>query len=217
MGLVRRSEAESVVEAAWQAEHPDNRRRRSRDVPGLVVQLNGDDPEARRRAALDLGLEADGGAALVARVGVETDPTVRDAILTQIAKLDTPEVAAGLLPYLGSDDAPLRNAVVSALAAMPASVPAFVPSLLADPDPDVRILSIMVVAGLRVPQVEAWLCQLIESDDHANVVAAAVSELVPLAGPEAIAVLESAPSRFPGDPFLAYTVSSAVARLRSAA
>lgn len=218
MGLVRRSESESAAQAAWAAANPpENRRTRVRDVPGLVAQLHWDDPEARRRAALDLGEHPDGAAALVARVGVETDPAVRDAVLTQLARLDLPEVATGLLPYLASDDAPLRNAVVSALAAMPASVPALVPSLLGNPDPDVRILSIMVVAGLRVPQVEGWLCQIIENDWHANVVAAAVNELVPLAGPEAIEVLDGVPSRFPDDPFLAFTVSAAVKRLRSAA
>ena len=218
MGLVRRSESESAAQAAWvEANPPANRRARVRDVPGLVAQLHWDDPEARRRAALDLGEQPDGAAALVARVGVETDPAVRDAVLTQLARLDLPEVATGLLPHLSSDDAALRNAVVSALAAMPRSVPALVPSLVANPDPDVRILSIMVIAGLRVPQVEGWLCEVIEGDLHANVVAAAVSELVPLAGPEAVEVLEGVPARFPDDAFLAFTVNAAVKRLRSAA
>lgn len=218
MGLVRRSESESAVEAAWRAANPpEERRRRVRDVPALVVQLNGDDPEARRRAALDLGVAEDGAPALVARVSVETDPAVRDAVLTQLSRLDTPQVATGLLPHLRSDDAALRNAVVTALSSMPRSAPALVPNLLVDPDPDVRILTVMVIAGLRVPDVEEWLSSLIERDEHPNVVAAAVSELVPLAGPEAVDLLESLPARFPGDPFLAFTVRTAVARLRSAA
>ena len=218
MGLVRRSETESAAQAAWEENNPpEERRGRNRDLPALVVQLNGGDSEARRRAALDLGEHADGGAALVARVSVETDPAVRDAVLTQLSRLDTVEVATGLLPHLSSDDAALRNAVVTALAAMPTAMPGIVPSLLVDPDPDVRILTIMVVAALRVPEVEEWLSWLITNDAHANVVACAVSELVPLAGPEAIDVLEGVPARFPADPFLGYTVKTAVARLRSAA
>jgi len=227
MGLVRRAVAPAegaadtvaglTLEGAGAGEGQPDRRHRRRDVPGLVAGLNAADPETRRRAAVDLADEPDGVPALVARVGVERDPAVRDTVLTQLARLDSPEVATGLVPHLGSDDAGLRNAVVVAMAQMPRSVPPLVPGLLADPDPDVRILTIMMMAGLRVAELEGWLVGVLEHDTHTNVVASAVSELVPIAGPEAVDVLEAVPARFPDDPFLAFTVRAALARLRGAA
>ncbi|GAA0709163.1 HEAT repeat domain-containing protein [Dactylosporangium roseum] len=190
---------------------------RDTDPRTLRERLTDTDADVRRRAALGLGGAAEAVPDLLARVPVETDPAVRDAVLTTLAALDHADVAAGLAAHLASDDAALRTAVAGALATMPASVPALLPRLLADPDHHVRIMTAMVLADLPHPGAEEWLTGIVASDPHPNVVAAAVDALLPMAGPGHVPVLESARARFPGDPFLRFTVDAALPSLREAA
>ena len=73
--------------------------------------------------------------------GAESDPRVREAIFTGLARLATPESAAVVVPYLRSDDARLRTGALDALRAMPEACRPHLPALLADRDPDVRLLA----------------------------------------------------------------------------
>ena len=50
-------------------------------------------------------------------------------------------------------------------------------SLLADPDPDVRIFVVNILDSERHPEVESWLIEVIERDAHVNVCATAVDLL----------------------------------------
>lgn len=202
MGLVRRT-AEAPPEPAT----PES----------ATAQLADADPDRRRQAALLLDGVADAVPELLRRVPVETDPAVRDAVLTTLAASDRADAAAGLAVHLSSDDAALRTAVAGALAAMPASVPALLPQLFADPDHDVRIMAAMVLADLPHPGTGDWLAELVANDPHSNVVAAAVDALLPMAGPQHVPLLEAAADRFPGDPFLRFTVDAALPGLREAA
>ncbi|MER7006099.1 HEAT repeat domain-containing protein [Dactylosporangium sp. NPDC000555] len=186
------------------------------DPQVLGRRLTDPDAEIRRRAALGLDGVAEAVPALLARVPVETDPAAREAVLTTLAALDRADVAAGLVPHLASDDAALRTAVSGALAAMPASVPALLPALLANPDHDVRIMTAMVLADLPHPGAADWLAGIVATDTHPNVVAAAVDALLPMAGPGHVEVLAAVPARFPGDPFLRFTIDAALPALREA-
>ena len=58
-------------------------------------------------------------AVLAAALSRESDPRVREAIFTGLARIATAESAAAVLPYLRSDDAGLRTAALDALRAMP--------------------------------------------------------------------------------------------------
>ena len=184
-----------------------------RDLDALLAQLVADDPERRRHAVIDLA-DADGALpALLGRVGVETDRSVREAICTQLARHDVPLVVDSLVAHLASDDAGLRNAVAEVLAKTPRSTAARVPQLLADPDPDVRILTVMVLGTLRLAEVEGWLADLARSDEHPNVVAAAIGELTAIAGDRCEPVLNAVRRRFPDDPFIAFAVNRALSDL----
>jgi HEAT repeat protein len=174
----------------------------------LERQLISTDPESRREAALELEGSAEAVPALLGRLAVEIEPTVRDAILTTLVGLDSPPVAAGLVGYLASEDAELRTAVADALAAMPQSVPSLLPTLLVDPDHDVRIMTAMVLAGLRHFESESWLVAMIRDDPHPNVVTAAIDALPPSTSPQHAALLRHALNRFPGDPFLRFVVET---------
>ncbi|GAA4591539.1 HEAT repeat protein [Actinoplanes octamycinicus] len=187
------------------------------DTDELVRRLDDPDPELRREAALELAGKPEAVPELLARVGLETEPRVRDAVLTTLAGHDSEAVAAGLAVHLASDEAGLRTAVAEALASMPVSTPALLPSLLAAPDHDVRVMTAMVLADLPHPEAKSWLVQMIAEDPHPNVVTAAIDALLPAASAEHIGVLEAAVLRFPDDPFLAFTVRAALPRLTGTA
>nr|WP_308128910.1 HEAT repeat domain-containing protein [Actinoplanes polyasparticus] len=176
----------------------------------LMRQLDDADPDCRREAALGLGGVAEAVPALLRRIAVETEPLVRDAVLTTLAAHDTAKVADGLGGHLASDDAGLRTAAAEALATMPVSVPAIIPGLLTDPDHDVRVMTAMVLADLPHPESQAWLAQMIAEDAHPNVVTAAIDALLPSLGPEHHDLLRAAVQRFPDDPFLRFTVEAAL-------
>ena len=203
MGLVRKQAPQEPEEA--RAEKPS--------METLRGQLNDADPDCRREAALGLEGVCDAVPELLARLAVETETTVRDAVLTTLAACDSETVAGGLAVHLASDDAALRTAVAEALATMPASVPALLPSLLAAPDHDVRVMTAMVLADLTHPDTAGWLVQMIEHDPHPNVVTAAIDALLPIATADHASVLEEAVHRFPDDPFLRFTVQAALPRL----
>jgi len=188
----------------------------------LVRQLDDPDGEVRRAAALGLGGVGLGGvdlggvgraevvAELLDRVEAEPEAAVRDAMLTTLAAHDTAPVAAALAAHLASDDARLRTAAAEALATMPVSVPAIIPRLLADPDHDVRLMTVMVLADLPHPGSRIWLATMIRDDPHPNVVASAIDALLPSFAPEHRELLERAVRRFPDDPFLRFTVEMAL-------
>ncbi|WP_229831418.1 HEAT repeat domain-containing protein [Actinoplanes ianthinogenes] len=187
------------------------------DTDELIRRLDDPDPERRREAALELAGTPEAVPELLARVGLETEPRVRDAVLTTLAGHDSEAVAAGLAVHLASDEAGLRTAVAEALATMPGSVPSLLPNLLAAPDHDVRVMTAMVLADLPHPEAKSWLVRMITDDPHPNVVTAAIDALLPAASAEHIGVLEAAVLRFPDDPFLTFTVRAALPRLSGTA
>jgi HEAT repeat protein len=189
------------------AEAPEN-------LPAASVdELDSADPEIRRRAALDLAAQPDAVPALLDHISGEPDPRVRDALLTTLAAHDNAAVARALIRHLASDDPGLRTAVVDALATMTGAVPPLLPQLTTSPDPDVRILTAMLLATLPDPSALSSLVDMISADPHPNVVAAAIDALLPMATATHIPLLEGTLVRFPEDPFLRFTISTAVPRL----
>lgn len=202
-----RKAAEETVRAVLEAPDLD---------PGadeLIRRLEEGDPDQRREAAVALGGLPPGPeldralTVLMAHAALERDVAVLRAVTAQLAQHDRPDVVDGLVGYLAVDDATLRNAVVQALAGMPVSAAARMPALILDPDPDVRIHAVMLLAGLRVPEVEGWLTELVTGDPDPNVTAAAAGELFELAGPACEPALLQARDRFPEDPFIRYVVT----------
>jgi HEAT repeat protein len=181
--------------------------------PTIPEALESADPEIRRRAALDVGEHFEAVPALLHHLADEPDPTARDAILTALATQDTEAAAGGMIDFLASEDAGLRNAVVDALATMPHGVPPLLPRLTTSPDSDVRVLVAMLLGVLEHPGVVPALVEMVNTDPHANVVGAALDSLLPLASAAHIALLERTLARFPGDPFLDFTIRAAIPRL----
>lgn len=198
MGLVRRT---------------IDRREAKPPVPALSA-LDSDDPEIRRCGALGLDPRPDTMSALLKHLADEPNVAARDAMLTVLAAQDSDAVAQGLVTHLASEDPALRTAVVDALATMTHAAPPLLPQLTTSPDPDVRILSAMLLANLAHPAVMPALEAMIATDPHANVVAAAIDGLLPVANTGHIGLLEDVLTRFPEDPFLRFTITAAIPRLK---
>jgi HEAT repeat protein len=167
---------------------------------------------ARAAAEVPGGVAALGGA-----LTRETDPRVREAIFTGLARLGTGESAAAVLPYLRSDDAQLRIGALDALRAMPEAVAPHVPGLLADADPDVRVLACELARGLEAAEAIRALCDCLACEPEANVCGAAVEVLAEIGGPEALPELAACAERFQADPFLSFSIKVAAQRIGSQA
>lgn len=155
----------------------------------------------------------DGVALLAAALPNESDPRVREAIFTGLARIATPESAAAVVACLRSDDANVRTGAIDALRAMPRACRPHLSDLLADPDPDVRLLSCELVRGLPDEDANRLLCELLERETEKNVCAAAVEVLTEIGRPEALPSLARCASRFDGDPFIAFSVKVATERI----
>jgi hypothetical protein len=86
--------------------------------------------------------------------------------------------------------------------------------LLADDDSDVRIFAVNILAALRHTNAPAWLAEVVRSDPHVNVCAAAVDGLAEVGGPEALADLEDLRDRFSGNAFMEFAIDAAMRRIR---
>jgi HEAT repeat protein len=151
--------------------------------------------------------------ALGAALETERDASVREAILTSLTQIATPESASVLIPSVRSDDANLRRGALDALIAMPQAAAAHLPALLADADPDVRLLSCEIVRFLPPDEATMLLAALLQRDAVANVCIAAVDVLAEIGTATALPALAAAQDRFPGEQFLAFAIEAARERI----
>lgn len=173
------------------------------------------DAAARRQAAHALAHSPGAVSALADRLAVETEPGVREAILTALVRIGTGDAVAALLPFLNREDAGLRNAVLESIQQMPPDVaaPAVLP-LLGHPDSDLRIFGVQLLGNLAHPGRLGWLTGVLERDTHVNVCLTAVEALAETGNPEALPSLERLAARFPDDPVVAFSVDAARRRFQ---
>jgi HEAT repeat protein len=179
--------------------------------------LRGGAREARWAAARALSGRAQATGALGAALARETDPRVREAILTGLARIGTPDSAEPILPLLRSDDAALRTGALDALRLMPRALEAHLPGLVSDPDADVRLLACDLARELPAEVATRLLCDLLARETEANVCAAAVEVLAECGGPEALPALEACAVRFADTPFLVFSAKIVAERIREQA
>jgi len=179
----------------------------------LLLDLHADEPSRRRHAARDLAAHPQAAAALCERLGIEPAASVRSAILTSLIALRSEAAVSGLLPYLGGEDVALRNAVIEALRQMPDALQPHIRSLLENEDSDVRIFAVNVLAAMAHAEAPRWLEAVLLADPHVNVCAAAVEGLAEVGDAASRRSLTALPTRFPGDPFIAFAVQAALQRI----
>lgn len=179
-------------------------------APASLTGATSDERWTAARAAADM---PDGVALLAAALAHESDPRVREAIFTGLARIATMESADAVVRYLRSDDASLRTGAIDALRAMPRASAAHLPRLLADSDADVRLLSCELARNLPEAEANRLLCDLLEGESEKNVCAAAVEVLADIGNAAALPVLQRCATRFAGDPFVAFSIGVAMERL----
>jgi hypothetical protein len=87
-----------------------------------IADLSSLDAERRWTAARALGRHPEAVPALAAALGSEPSPRVREAIVTALLRIGDEASVKALLPYLRSQDASQRMAVIEALQALPGAI-----------------------------------------------------------------------------------------------
>jgi HEAT repeat protein len=165
---------------------------------------------ARAAAQLPTGVEI-----LNQALALETEPRVREAIFTGLARIRTPASAAVAAPYVRSDDPEIRTAALDALRAMPEATAPHLAGLLQDADADVRLLACELVRNQPAEAANRLLGALLTDEPEANVCAAAIEVLAETGDSTVLPVLAQCAARFPDDPFLGFAIGMARDRIGS--
>lgn len=187
--------------------------RPARDPAGLASQLNDADPQVRRWAARDLLAYPEASAVLLARLQCETEISVREVILTSLTRIGGPVAVAGLVDWLRSEDAQMRNEAIEAMKALPVEVAPIMGALLVDEDSDVRIMAVNILESLQHPKVEQWLIDVIDRDPVVNVCGTAVDLLGEVGSSAAFDALQRLKQRYAGEPYIQFAADLALKRI----
>jgi len=185
-----------------------------RDCNQLRAALEDADAAERRQAVRAIAQCPDAAAALVSHLKREQDTATLEVILTTLVRLNDPSAASGLVDCLRSEDASLRNEVIETFRQMGDEATPVLRSLLADPDPDIRIFAVNILDSARHAEVESWLVDVIQRDTHVNVCATAVDLLCEVGTEAANDPLARLKARFPSEPYIQFAADLALKRIR---
>ncbi|RFU44505.1 HEAT repeat domain-containing protein [Paraburkholderia sp. DHOC27] len=171
--------------------------------------------EERWHAARAAGDVAGGAKALGAALLFERDARIREAILTSLTRMASPDAVEAVLPLMRAESAALRTGAMDALRAMKQAAWPYLPQLLADSDADVRLLACEITRTLPGEEATTLLCSLIERESEVNVCASAIEVLAEVGTPEALPALERCAERFQGQRFLEFSIKVTGHRIRS--
>ena len=205
MGLVK----QKIIQLAERGK-PNN----ERNCDGLAADLEDGDAASRRQAARELACCPDAAKTLVNRLKLEEDLSVRGVILNTLLRVNDPSAVSGLVDCLRGEDVALRNEVIETFKKMGGYVDSILHSLLADPDPDVRIFAVNILDSQRHPEAESWLIKVIEQESHVNVCATAVDLLCEVASEAAVDPLIRLKARFASEPYIQFAADLALKRIR---
>jgi HEAT repeat protein len=188
----------------------------SRDPAGVVSGGTADQRWSTARALS--GVTGDHAVAVAAKtladaLATEADARVREAIFTSLMRLGDRECVAAVISCLRLDDPQLRGAALDALRAMIGLVRPVLPTLLADPDADVRILTCDLARELPAADATQLLCDVLARETEPNVCAAAVDVLAEIGEAEALPFLQACAVRFDDVAFLGFAVRIAMQRI----
>jgi HEAT repeat protein len=203
----------ALIKSSHSADSANPAREQERDCASLVSNLNNPSAVTRRWAARDLVECPDSSVALVARLGVETEPSVREVILTTLTRLGDGVAVAGLVQSMRSEDAALRNEAIEAMKQLPDAVAPIMRNLLNDESSDMRIFAVNILESLKHPDVELWLREVIDNDAHVNVCATAVDLLGEVGSQEALESLRHLKQRFAAEPYIQFAADLAIKRI----
>lgn len=182
------------------------------DVVKALTSNNSDERwTAARMAVGDPRAES----TLASLVLTESDPRVREAMLTSLTRSGSSESIDAIVSLLRSDDAASRAGALDALRPMTDVIRARLPSLLSDSDADVRLLSCELARSLPGEEATRLLSDLLRKEREPNVCAAAIDVLAEAGRPEALTTLDDCEIRFKDTPFLSFAIKIAKQRIQS--
>jgi HEAT repeat protein len=179
----------------------------------VLSGLSSVDAEERWIAARAAPGVAGSTEALSAALRTESDARVREAMLTSLARIDSPASVAAIVVLLRSDDASLRAGALDTLRAMGGTMREHLPGLLADADSDVRVLSCEIARNFSGQEATRMLCDLLAREADVNVCSAAIEVLAEVGEAAALPVLAECEARFRDSPFLAFAIKIATDRI----
>ncbi|MCL6612137.1 MAG: hypothetical protein K6T66_11420 [Peptococcaceae bacterium] len=150
------------------------------------------------------------------------DPVIREAAYVQAIKTGGTEAVESFISLLYSSEAHLRNLAVEALQELGTGYIDRLEKLLCDPDPDIRIISFNILAGVRNETAAGPVRRYLEGivaagvTDQENVLAAALECMGELGGPEDAALLDKVKELIEGGdghPYLRYALQQAREKL----
>jgi len=182
------------------------------DWHASAAQLQSGTPDERWSAARALADAPQSAAALSEALATQTDPRLREAIFTSLARHNSALAFDVLLHHLRSDDASLRSGALSAMALMPDIITQRLDALLHDEDPDIRIAACDLAR--HIPAA-ATLTAILATEPLVNVCAAAIDVLADIGTPAECAALTACSKRFPNEVFLNFSIKTAMERITS--
>ncbi len=120
-----------------------------------------------------------------------------------------------LFKMISSDNAYLRNAVISFLQLYGEEVKNFIGDLLNSEDRDVRILSVNILGNVRFEDSATMLREFIRRENDVNALMTAIDYLGEIGDESDIELLNEVKERFKGDPYVEFGVNLAIERLKS--
>ncbi len=178
--------------------------------PPTIGDLDDPSPDVRRAAAL---AQRDCPETIDRRIdalGREADESVRQALLASLVPPMSASSIERLTALLRSEDAGLRNAVITWFEPHGELIEPFLPDLLSDPDADVRILTLNLIGTSTVPGACQLVVGLLGREAHENVLGAALEAIGEVGDETAAEAIEDVGRRFRDHPFLSFAVEHAL-------
>ena len=179
----------------------------------VLTALQSENKDERWAAARQAATLPESAGALATALRSESDPRVREAIFTSLARIGTTPSIEAILQFLRSDDASHRAGALDALRSQITAIRAHLPALLSDQDSDVRLLCCELARSLPSDEATTVLSDLLARESEANVCAAAIEVLAEAGRPEALNALSQCEARFRDTPFLAFAIKIARERI----
>lgn len=209
MALVKATKR--VADPQLEAERPSNA-----SAAEFAEELRSVEPARRRQAVRELARLPEGMPILCDHLERERAVSVRSVIMTALIQSRSGVAVEGLIRYLRSENTALRNEAIEALQEMPDEIAPYMEALLCDPESDVRIFAVNILAVLPNSRAPEWLQKVILEDGHVNVCAAAVDCLAEVGTPASIPALKELRLRFGDQPFMTFAIEAALRRIGEA-
>lgn len=179
----------------------------------LLERLANGGVEQRRTAAQRLVGHRDSLSEIVSHLMRESDLAVRSCLFNTLIHTPGIETAKLLIGLLRSEDTNLRNEAIEALSTMPDDVEPLMTGMIQDPDPDIRIFAINVMATIKHFKVVDWLIAIVSTEKEVNVSATAIDLLSEVGDKRCLPALKSAQVRFADEPYVDFVVDLAIMRI----